>query len=76
MIESIEEEASYHSIVVMRTRSKALAQRFPHTIFSKDEAMNISPDKDESDLDYNYELDAVKYSWQGQKIIMASFSKV
>lgn len=45
MIENIEDEARYHTIVVMRTREVSLATKFPHTIFSKKDDISYTAEK-------------------------------
>jgi hypothetical protein len=73
---NIEEEAGFHSIVVMRTRQVEVANRFEHTIFTKHDRISYSPEEDEQGFDYNMELDAVKLSWDGRKVVLANFLHV
>lgn len=53
MIEDIDNEAQYHTIVVMRTKDVSLATKFPHTIFSKDDRISYQPEKEEKNFEYN-----------------------
>lgn len=53
MIENIDNEAQYHTIVVMRTKEVSLAIKFPHTIFSKDGRISYQPEKEEKNFEYN-----------------------
>lgn len=76
MIESIEQEACFHTIVVMRTKEVSLASKFPHTIFSKNDRISYEVEKEEKDFDYNVEIDAFKVIVHERTLVLANFTHV